>query len=237
MIHLAAGPPTRQEHAFARLHPRDFREQHERGPSLLQRRLDGVAVEVPQLVGGRRQEDALLAMVGKGVQDFRAEWSQHVVKRYTLNVIRGLIGGRNRSDRGNIVRSFHPRGGACLVGDAVEYETQALSQRRQVAISKPFGQCKEVGRDDGFLVHPREDFSDPRRLPAGVGAGRDRHENVGQGTIGKAAFRALLGHPRLQGLPAVLEVPGTDNHGPDAAELAAVRRLHAEGLALRRRRR
>jgi deoxyribonuclease-4 len=67
------------------------------------------------------------------------------------------------------------------------------------------------------------------------GAGRDRHENVGRGTIGKAAFRALLGHPRLQGLPAVLEVPGTDDHGPDAAELAALRRLHAEGVRLRAR--
>jgi deoxyribonuclease-4 len=67
------------------------------------------------------------------------------------------------------------------------------------------------------------------------GAGRDRHENVGRGTIGKAAFRALLGHPGLQGLPAVLEVPGTDDHGPDAAELAALRRLHAQGVRLRAR--
>jgi deoxyribonuclease-4 len=68
-------------------------------------------------------------------------------------------------------------------------------------------------------------------------AGLDRHENVGRGMIGRAAFRALLGHPRLQGLPAVLEVPGTDNQGPDARQLRAVRRLHAEGLKLRARER
>ena len=68
------------------------------------------------------------------------------------------------------------------------------------------------------------------------GVGLDRHENVGQGAIGPAAFRALLGHPALQGLPAVLEVPGTDNHGPDARELATVRQLHAEGLLLTRSR-
>ncbi|HEV3401166.1 MAG TPA: hypothetical protein VG078_05045, partial [Acidimicrobiales bacterium] len=61
----------------------------------------------------------------------------------------------------------------------------------------------------------------------------DRHENVGRGAIGRPAFRALLGHPRLQGLPAVLEVPGTDNQGPDRRELAALRRLHAEGRRLR----
>ncbi|MDQ3897773.1 MAG: deoxyribonuclease IV [Actinomycetota bacterium] len=68
---------------------------------------------------------------------------------------------------------------------------------------------------------------------AAKGALLDRHDNVGRGVIGKAPFRALLGHPRLQGLPAVLEVPGTDNQGPDARELRAVRRLHAEGLKLR----
>ena len=66
-------------------------------------------------------------------------------------------------------------------------------------------------------------------------AGLDRHDNVGWGMIGRPAFRSLLGHPRLQGLPAVLEVPGTDNQGPDARELRAVRRLHAEGLKLRAR--
>jgi deoxyribonuclease-4 len=66
------------------------------------------------------------------------------------------------------------------------------------------------------------------------GAGLDRHENPGRGTIGRAPFRALLGHPSLQGLPAVLEVPGTDNQGPDARQLRVVRRLHAEGVRLRR---
>jgi deoxyribonuclease-4 len=65
------------------------------------------------------------------------------------------------------------------------------------------------------------------------GAGVDRHENVGQGAIGKAAFRALLGHPALQGLPAVLEVPGTDEQGPDARQLRAARRLHAQGVTAR----
>lgn len=65
------------------------------------------------------------------------------------------------------------------------------------------------------------------------GAGVDRHDNVGRGAIGRPAFRALLGHPALQGLPAVLEVPGTDDQGPDARELRIVRRLHAEGLKLR----
>jgi len=66
MIHLAAMSPTRQEPPLARLHACDFREQHERGPSLLQRRLYGVAVESHQFMGGCGQKDAFLAVVGKG---------------------------------------------------------------------------------------------------------------------------------------------------------------------------
>jgi len=68
-----------------------------------------------------------------------------------------------------------------------------------------------------------------------LGAGVDRHENPGEGAIGAGGFRAILGHPALQDLPAVLEVPGTDNKGPSRRELDAVRRFHREGQALRRR--
>jgi deoxyribonuclease-4 len=67
------------------------------------------------------------------------------------------------------------------------------------------------------------------------GANRDRHENLGQGTIGEGGLRAILGQPRLQRVPAILEVPGIHREGPGKADLAVARRLHAEGLAARRR--
>jgi N-acyl-D-aspartate/D-glutamate deacylase len=35
----------------------------------------------------------------------------------------------------------------------------------------------------------------------------------------------MLGHPALRDLPAVLEVPGPDDHGPDAAEVQKLRDL------------
>jgi hypothetical protein len=37
----------------------------------------------------------------------------------------------------------------------------------------------------------------------------------------------FLGHSKLQGLPAVLEVPGPDNDGPDKGEMKKLRDLHA----------
>jgi deoxyribonuclease-4 len=65
---------------------------------------------------------------------------------------------------------------------------------------------------------------------APLGSNRDRHANVGDGLMGER-LGAFLGHPALQGLPAVLEVPGPDNHGPDAGEVRKLRELHARWTA------
>ena len=64
------------------------------------------------------------------------------------------------------------------------------------------------------------------------GANRDRHENIGDGSIGAEGFAALLGHPDLQGLPAILEVPGKGD-GPRAEDVAAARAAWHLGLTLR----
>ena len=57
------------------------------------------------------------------------------------------------------------------------------------------------------------------------GSNKDRHENIGYGSIGEATFAAVLARPELRRLPWVLEVPGFDNQGPDAPNLAVLRRL------------
>jgi deoxyribonuclease-4 len=58
---------------------------------------------------------------------------------------------------------------------------------------------------------------------------RDRHENVPLGEIGED-MAVILGSPRLQHLPAILETPGPDGHGADAAQVDEVRRLHKKGV-------
>jgi deoxyribonuclease-4 len=60
-----------------------------------------------------------------------------------------------------------------------------------------------------------------------LGSNRDRHENIGKGLIGRG-LRTFLAHPAFQGLPAILETPGPDGHGPDAAEVRRLRRLHRD---------
>jgi len=65
---------------------------------------------------------------------------------------------------------------------------------------------------------------------APLGSNRDRHANIGDGLLGEQ-LGVFLSHPRLQGLPAFLEVPGPDKHGPDAKELSKVRDIHTRWAA------
>lgn len=61
---------------------------------------------------------------------------------------------------------------------------------------------------------------------------RDRHENPGEGSIGADGLAALIGHPALAGLPALLEVPG-EGDGPRGVDLTAARAILARGEAMR----
>jgi deoxyribonuclease-4 len=82
--------------------------------------------------------------------------------------------------------------------------------------------ARSIGLDRLGCVHVNDS-----KVP--FGSGRDRHENLGEGLIGRTALGALLGHPALQGLPAVLEVPGAERKGPGADDLAVARAIHAAG--------
>jgi deoxyribonuclease-4 len=64
---------------------------------------------------------------------------------------------------------------------------------------------------------------------APLGSNRDRHDNIGEGLIGEE-LGVFLSHPKLQGLPAYLEVPGTDGHGPDAEQVRKLKELHARAM-------
>jgi len=66
-----------------------------------------------------------------------------------------------------------------------------------------------------------------------LGSNRDRHANLGDGELGREGIAAFLSEPRFDGLPALLETPGREGKGPDAAEIAWARRLREDGIAAR----
>jgi deoxyribonuclease IV len=64
-----------------------------------------------------------------------------------------------------------------------------------------------------------------------LGSNRDRHTNILEGEIGEG-LGAFLAHPAFQEQSCYMEVPGSGD-GPDKAELAKIRELHARWLAKR----
>lgn len=59
-----------------------------------------------------------------------------------------------------------------------------------------------------------------------IGAHKDRHARIGEGHIGFDAIAAVINHPKLQGLPCILETPN-ELEGY-AEEIAMLRRAHGE---------
>ena len=63
-----------------------------------------------------------------------------------------------------------------------------------------------------------------------LGSRVDRHEGIGKGKIGREAFRLLVNHPRLAGIPWILETPkegpdGKPSPTVDRGNLATLRKL------------
>ncbi len=57
------------------------------------------------------------------------------------------------------------------------------------------------------------------------GSLRDRHDNIGEGKVGKDVFKLILNHPKLKTLPFILEVPGFDDSGPDKKNMDILKSL------------
>lgn len=59
---------------------------------------------------------------------------------------------------------------------------------------------KSIGKENAAVIH----INDSKNV---LGAGKDRHANIGQGTIGLEAIRYVVHHPAFLHLPKILETP------------------------------
>ncbi len=111
----------------------------------------------------------------------------------------------------------HPRLGLCL--DSCHLWVSGVDVTDADALDATIADVDErIGLDRLRCLHVND-------ADAALGSNRDRHANLGEGELGEG-LGVFLAHPRLQGLPAILEVPGPDGHGPDADEVRKLRELH-----------
>jgi len=75
-----------------------------------------------------------------------------------------------------------------------------------------------IGLENVFCWH----FNDSK---FGLGEKRDRHENIGEGKLGRNAFGFILNDPRWQKRAGYLEVPGFDDQGPDQKNIEILKSL------------
>lgn len=75
-----------------------------------------------------------------------------------------------------------------------------------------------IGLENLAVIHAN-DSRDP------FDSGRDRHENIGRGTVPIATFQLLLNHPKTKNLPFIIETPGFDDNGPDKKNLDILKNL------------
>jgi deoxyribonuclease IV len=111
----------------------------------------------------------------------------------------------------------HPRLGICL--DSCHLFASGYDVTDRAALDALLEDVDDrIGLDRLHALH----INDSK---APLGSNRDRHDNIGEGLMGEK-LGVFLSHPALQGLPAVLEVPGKDGHGPDAHEVEKLKQLH-----------
>jgi deoxyribonuclease-4 len=74
-----------------------------------------------------------------------------------------------------------------------------------------------AGPDRLRLIHANDAKDD-------CGSTRDRHETIGKGRIGAAAFAELFTHPAAAGVPVIVETP-TEKHVGHATDIALLKSL------------
>jgi deoxyribonuclease IV len=114
------------------------------------------------------------------------------------------------------VLDHHPRAGICL--DTCHVFAAGAPLDEPGGATATVDRIEEIAGPGKLRLVHANDSKDVR------GAFKDRHEKIGQGHIGTGAFEELFAHPATEGVPFVLETPGSrDLDDPDMALLKRLR--------------
>lgn len=113
---------------------------------------------------------------------------------------------------------FHPKAGICL--DTCHVFAAGAPLDEPGGTAGVVDRIVEIGGPGRLRLIHANDSMDVR------GAFKDRHQNIGKGYIGADAFRDLFAHPATEGVPFILETPGSRE--VDNEDLVTLRRLRDE---------
>lgn len=160
----------------------------------------------------RQVREGLLPLL-ETLEDDSAPW---LLLEPTAGQGRSLCAGVEDLEPYLAALDFHPKAGICL--DTCHVFAAGAPLDEQGGAAEALERIVEIGGAGRLRLIHANDSMDVR------GAFKDRHQNIGAGHIGEDAFRELFAHPAADGVPFVLETPGSREAGnPDLEVLTKLR--------------
>jgi len=169
--------------------------------------------------GKGMSEDKAVKYVAKGILEIlkNVPGKSHIIMENTA-------GGGNRlggvDDMQKIFEAvkWNKRVSAC-VDSAHAFESGILEYKSKKEVETFFDEwVRRIGLDRLSFIHLNDSKTD-------FNSRHDRHENIGEGKIGRKGLSYLLKEKRLDQIPFILETPGFDNEGPDTKNIDIARSL------------
>lgn len=174
---------------------------------------EGVVVHTGSCVADGTLE-AAFRQVREGllpVLDVLGEDGPSLLLEPTAGQGRSLCAGVDDLERYLGVLDHHPAVGVCL--DTCHVFAAGAPLDEPGGATATVDRLVEIGGPGRLRLVHANDSMDVR------GAFKDRHQKLGEGHIGLAAFEELLAHPATAGVPFVLETPGSWDAGDPQIDL------------------
>lgn len=152
--------------------------------------------------------DSVKTQVCKALEEILAETPENVLLMLENSAGAGGSVGGKLSELGELIKTVnHPQLAVCL--DTQHAFVSGYDLRTPEGVEQLLTEFEQhIGLDKLAVIHCNDSKTE-------FNSGRDRHENLGEGFIGKDGFAYLINHPTLQDVPFILEVPGFEDDGPD----------------------
>lgn len=160
--------------------------------------------------------DGVREQVANGIREVLGESPDDVYLLLENSAGMGNHIGSKFSELGAMIRDIDdPRVQVCL--DTQHSFAAGYDLRTPDTVASVMDEFdREIGLEHLKAVHCND--SKPP-----FGGAVDRHENIGEGQMGLAAFEAIMAHPGFRDVPFYLEVPGYENKGPDVQNVSTLK--------------
>ena len=163
--------------------------------------VDPTGSEERYAVAMRQVRDGLLPVLD-AIADDAAPW---LLLEPTAGQGRSLCAGVEDLEPYLAALDHHPKAGICL--DTCHVFAAGAPLDEPGGTTATVDRIVEIGGPDRLRLVHANDSMDVR------GAFKDRHQKLGEGHIGLGAFAELLAHPATEGVPFILETPGSRDVG------------------------